>query len=142
MDPLTFHERLRRHWPYATALVAPLVVWLILKAFPPLDVKYLAGDFHLIVMTIVSILLLTVAALAARASTRVRQPGVVLLAAGSLAAGFLMLGHGLTTPFVLGTPLNQWVGRLPYLAIGLFALCLALAATSWTSGGDDARHRR
>ena len=134
MDPLTLQERLRRHWPYATALVAPLVVWLVLKAFPPLDVTYLAGDFHLIVMTIVSILLLTVAALAARASTRVRQPGVVLLAAGSLGAGFLMLGHGLTTPFVLGTPLNQWVGRLPYLAIGLFALCLALAATSWTSG--------
>lgn len=132
MDSLTPRERLRRHWPYLTALVVPLVIWLVLKAFPLLDVKYLAGQFHVVVMTLVSLCALAVAVLAGRASTKVRQPSVVLLAAGCLGTGFLLLGHGLTTPFVLGNPLNQWVGRLPYAAIGLFALCMALAASGLT----------
>lgn len=61
----------------------------------------------------------------------IRQPGIVLLAIGCPVVGLLLLGHGLTTPFALGQPLNQWVGRLPYLAMLLFTLCLALAATDW-----------
>jgi hypothetical protein len=43
-----------------------------------------------------------------------------------------MLAHGLTTPGMLGQPLNMWVGRLGSLALIGFAICLALAA--WEDG--------
>ncbi|MFW2383442.1 MAG: HD-GYP domain-containing protein [Acidimicrobiales bacterium] len=122
---------LRNHGLYLLALITPLLIWLFLRAVPTLDIEFLAGRFHLVLMTVVSSCALAVAFLAARASIKVRQPGVVLLAAGCLLVGILLLGHGLTTPFVLGQPLNQWVGRLPYLALSLFALCMTLAASGW-----------
>ncbi|MGI9610219.1 MAG: hypothetical protein ACR2NL_07975, partial [Acidimicrobiia bacterium] len=125
-------ETLRNHSLYLIALVAPLLVWLFLRAVPTLDIEFFAGTFHLVLMTVVSSFALAVAFLAARASIKVRQPGVVLLSSGCLLVGILLLGHGLTTPFVLGQPLNQWVGRLPYLALGLFALCMTLAASNWS----------
>lgn len=120
---------LRRHGMYLTTLVAPLVFWLVLRAVPELDVEYLAARFHLVLMTLVSLCALTVALMAARASIQTSQPGVVLLACGCLVVGVTLLGHGLTTPFVMGQPLNQWVARLPYLGMGVFAACLTLAAT-------------
>ena len=119
----------RRHWPYLLALQAPLAGLLVLLIAPDLDVQVLAGTFHLWIMTAVALCALLVAALAARASAATHQPGLVLLASGCLGVGLLMLGHGLTTPFVMGQPLNQWVGRLPYLGLTWFTLCLALAST-------------
>ena len=38
-----------------------------------------------------------------------------------------MVGHGLSTPGALGQPYNQWVGRLPYVALTGFAICLLIA---------------
>jgi HD-GYP domain-containing protein (c-di-GMP phosphodiesterase class II) len=52
----------------------------------------------------------------------------VLIALGCVAVGFMMLGHGLTTPGIFGRPLNLWVARLPVLALATFAACLAAAA--------------
>ena len=62
--------------------------------------------------------------MAAVAASRVPQPGVVWLGLGCTAVGVFMLGHGLLTPGVFGQPTNRWVGRLPYLAMASFALCL------------------
>ena len=47
---------------------------------------------------------------------------------GCVAVGFMMLGHGLTTPGIFGRPMNMWVARLPVLALATFAGCLAAAA--------------
>ena len=52
----------------------------------------------------------------------------MLIALGCVAVGFMMLGHGLTTPGIFGRPMNLWVARLPVLALATFAGCLALAA--------------
>ena len=120
---------IRRNLWYLTALVTPLALWLALAAVPALDIEFLATTFHLVLMTMVSLCALGVAIVAARASTQVRQPGVVLLATGCIAVGLFLLGHGLTTPGVLGQPFNQWVSRFPYVGIGLFTMCLALAAS-------------
>ena len=62
------------------------------------------------------------------AAGRSRDGSLVLLALGCLAVGFLLLGHGLTTPGVRGRPPNLWVARLPVLAIAAFAACLCAAA--------------
>jgi len=123
---------LRRHWPYLAALQLPLVALGVLLLAPDLDIRFLAGTFHLVLMSVIAVCALVVACLAASASARTRQPGLVLLAAGCIGVGVLLLGHGLTTPFVLGQPLNRWVNRLPYLALGWFTLCLSLASTSRT----------
>lgn len=123
-----FNHRLRHQGPYVLALAAPLVLWVTLLLFPPLDIEFLAGKFHLVLMTVVSVCALAVAVLAVRASAKIRQPGVVLLACGCLSVGLALLGHGLTTPFVLGQPLNEWVGRLPYVGLGIFTVCMSLAA--------------
>jgi hypothetical protein len=68
-----------------------------------------------------------VAVVAGRAGTRSAHYGPVWLAVGCLSVGALMLGHGLTTPGVYDRPMNLWVARLPYLAITVFAACVALA---------------
>jgi hypothetical protein len=60
-------------------------------------------------------------------ASRDRRAAPVLLAIGCVAVGFMMLGHGLTTPGILGRPSNLWVGRLPVLALATFAACLASA---------------
>lgn len=70
---------------------------------------------------------LVVALFAGRVGARAAHYGPVWLAVGCLAVGFFMVGHGLTTPGVLGRPVNTWIGRLPYLAISAFAVALALA---------------
>jgi len=62
------------------------------------------------------------------AAGRSPDGSLVLLALGCLAVGFLMLGHGLTTPGIGGWPPNLWVARLPVLAIAGFAACLGAAA--------------
>lgn len=119
----------KQRW-FLLALLAPLLIWVVLRLVPELDIRVLAGQFHLVLMTIVASCALLVAVLAARASSQIRQPGVVLLASGCLVAGSTLLGHGLTTPFVLGQPVNRWVGRLPYLGLLAIALCLALASSN------------
>lgn len=118
-----------RHWPYLLALQIPLAGLVVLLVAPDLDVQVLAGTFHLWIMTAVALCALIVAGLAARASAQTHQPGLVMLAAACLGVGIAMLGHGLTTPFVLGQPLNRWINRLPYLGLTWFTLCLALAST-------------
>jgi hypothetical protein len=83
---------------------------------------------HLVVVSAISACALVVAVAAACAAGRSRDGSLVLLALGCLAVGFLMLGHGLTTPGIWGRPPNLWVARLPVLAIAGFAGCLCAAA--------------
>src|SRR3546814_11592456 len=53
-----------------------------------------------------------------------------------------MLAHGLVTPTVLGQPINVWVGRLPYVAITLFAVSLLLAGRARNTGTSRLAARR
>lgn len=91
------------------------------------DIALRSGEFHLIVVGAIAACALVVAILAATAAIRSSQPGPVFLGIGCSAVGVLLLAHGLTTPGVIGQPFNQWVGRLPYVAMLIFALMLVIA---------------
>jgi HD-GYP domain-containing protein (c-di-GMP phosphodiesterase class II) len=110
------------------ALLAPQATLLLLRAEPSLDLVLRSATAHLVVVSAISACALAVAVAAAAAAGRSGDGSLVLLALGCLAVGFLMLGHGLTTPGIWGRPPNLWVGRLPVLAIAVFAACLCAAA--------------
>ena len=111
-----------------SALVVPQGTLLLLRTEPSLDLALHSASVHLVVVSAISACALAVAVAAAVAAGRSRDGSLVLLALGCLAVGFLMLGHGLTTPGVRGRPPNLWVARLPVLAIDAFAACLGPAA--------------
>lgn len=110
------------------ALLVPPASLAFLKGFPHLNVVLQSVEFHLAVVGGISACAFGVALAAAAAARRTSQGALVVLAAGCMAVGAFMLGHGLTTPGVAGRPVNLWVGRLPVLAIASFAVSLGLAA--------------
>jgi HD-GYP domain-containing protein (c-di-GMP phosphodiesterase class II) len=115
------------------ALLAPQGTLLLLRAVPSLDLVVRSATVHLVVVSAISACALGVAVAAAVAAGRSGDGSLVLLALGCLAVGFLMLGHGLTTPGIWGRPPNLWVGRLPVLAIAGFAA--GLCAAAWPERG-------
>jgi HD-GYP domain-containing protein (c-di-GMP phosphodiesterase class II) len=119
------------------ALLVPQGTLLLLRTQPHLDLVLRSALVHLVVVSAISACALAVAIAAAMAAGRSRDGSLVLLALGCLAVGFLMLGHGLMTPGILGRPPNLWIGRLPVLAISSFAACLCAAAWQqrWPAAG-------
>ena len=117
--------RFARRWiVILVLLLVPMGVLALLRLVPGIDKRFYSPDGHLIVVAGIAACALIVGAIAALAAIRVPQPGVVWLGLGCTALGMFMLGHGLTTPEVLGQPSNRWVGRLTYAAIASFAVCL------------------
>ncbi len=108
-------------------LAAPAVVLWIGRSFPALDPVYESIRFHLIVVSAIAAFALLVALATALFAAQDGRAAPVLLALGCVCVGFMMLGHGLTTPGILDRPLNLWVARLPVLALAGFALCLTVA---------------
>lgn len=100
----------------------------MLRSFEALDLYYQSVDFHLWVIGGIAACAVLVAIFAAGAAYRSGQHGPVWLALGCLTVGILMLGHGLLTPQVHHRPYTTWIGRLPYAAIPIFTVCLALAS--------------
>ncbi|MBI5089845.1 MAG: HD domain-containing protein, partial [Actinobacteria bacterium] len=111
----------------AVLLVVPLIVLAVLRATPSIDLRWYSPDGHLVVVGGIALCALIVAIVAVSAALRQPHPGLVWLGLGCSAVGVFMLGHGLTTPGVLGQPQNVWIARLPYAAIGSFAVCLFVA---------------
>jgi HD-GYP domain-containing protein (c-di-GMP phosphodiesterase class II) len=109
----------------ALLLIAPTALMAALRAFPRLDLLFESATFHLIVVSAIAGCALLVALIVAVVAARARHPSLVLLAVGCVSVGVLMLGHGLTTPGIMGRPLNMWVARFPVIAMAGFALCLA-----------------
>ena len=117
--------RFARRWLVVIVLLlVPMGVLALLRVMPGIDKRFYSADGHLVVVSAIAACALIIAAMAAVAASRVPQPGVVWLGLGCTAVGVFMLGHGLLTPGVFGQPPNRWVGRLPYLAMASFALCL------------------
>ena len=94
-------RKIAHHRWYLAALVTPLLIWFVLKGLPTLDVEIGAPTFHLVLMTVIAASALIVATAAARAAVQLRQTNLVLLAAGCVLVGLMLLGHGLTTPFLI-----------------------------------------
>jgi HD-GYP domain-containing protein (c-di-GMP phosphodiesterase class II) len=115
-----------------SALMTPPATLLLLHVVPAMDLVLRSPLVHLIVVSFIAACALAVAVAAAAVAARSRDGSLVLLALGCLAIGFLMLGHGLVTPGIGGRPVNMWVGRLPVLALAVFAACLSAAA--WPQG--------
>lgn len=110
-------------------LVLPPLSLVVRNWAPNLDPSFINPMFHLVVVGGIAGAALIVALAAARSTHRTAAgPGPVLLAAGCLAVGITMVGHGLLTPGVLGHTFSPWIGRLPWVAIALFAVALTLAA--------------
>ena len=120
-----------RRWRLVIVLVAaPVSVLLVLRLAPDLDLAGFSSLGHLLVVSGIASCALAAASAAMVTAVRSRQPGVIWLGIGCMAVGLFMLGHGLTTPGVMGRPPNEWVGRFPYAAMLVFALCLAAAGQS------------
>ena len=109
-------------------LVVPAVALAVGRSSPALDPILESVVFHVWVVSAIAACALFVALATASYAVRDGRAAPVLIALGCVAVGFMMLGHGLTTPGILGRPMNQWVGRLPILALATFAGCLAAAA--------------
>jgi HD-GYP domain-containing protein (c-di-GMP phosphodiesterase class II) len=117
----------RRWLLVACLLLVPMAVLAILRSSPGIDLQWFSPDGHLVVVGGIALCALIVACVAVSAALRQPQPGLVWLGLGCSSVGLFMLGHGLTTPGVLGQPQNLWIARLPYAAIGMFAICLFVA---------------
>ncbi|HEY7399478.1 MAG TPA: HD domain-containing phosphohydrolase [Actinomycetota bacterium] len=109
-------------------LLAPAGLLWLARAIPALDPIFESPVFHIYVVSAIAGCALLVALATSAFAARDGRSAPILLAIGCIAVGFMMLAHGLTTPGILGRPLNMWVGRLPVLALATFALCLAAAA--------------
>lgn len=109
-------------------LICPALVLWVTRSFPAFDPVFESLRFHVVVVSAIAACALVVAMLTALAAARDGRSAPVLLALACICVGFLMLTHGLTTPGMLGQPMNMWVGRLGTLALAGFALCLGAAA--------------
>jgi HD-GYP domain-containing protein (c-di-GMP phosphodiesterase class II) len=116
----------------AGLLLAPALALLAARSVPAIDPVFESPLFHIVVVSTIAGCALLLALVTAVAAATDGRAAPVLLAIGCVCVGFLMLAHGLTTPGMLGQPLNMWVGRLGSLALIGFAACLAAAA--WDEG--------
>jgi HD-GYP domain-containing protein (c-di-GMP phosphodiesterase class II) len=126
----------------AGLLLTPVVVLILLRAFPESDIQFFSPGWHLVAVSGIAGCALVAAVAALTTALRSRQPNVIWLGIGCVAVGIGMLGHGLTTPGVFDRPFNLWVGRLPYAAMCLFGLCLYAAGRrpGWGPNRLAARH--
>jgi len=113
-------------------LAGPAAVLLAGRSVPALDPVFESPRFHLFVVSGIAACALLLALAAAVAAARDGRGAPVLLAIGCVCVGTLMLAHGLTTPGMLGQPINMWVGRFGALALIGFAFCLG--AATWEDG--------
>jgi len=109
-------------------LAGPAAVLFAGRSVPALDPVFESPRFHLLVVSGIAACALLLALAAAVAASRDGRSAPVLLAIGCVGVGTLMLAHGLTTPGMLGQPMNMWVGRLGSLALVGFAICQGAAA--------------
>jgi hypothetical protein len=111
----------------AALLGTPLLMLVLLRVAPQLDVLFVSTTFHLIVVSGIASCALAVAVIASLAAAKARDASPLFLSLGCLALAAAMLGHGLVTPGISGMPNILWVARLPDLAIVAFASCLVAA---------------
>lgn len=116
--------RRSRLFGVSAMLGVPAVVLVVLRLIPRLDAEFFSAEFHLIVISVISGLATVIAIIATVAARSSRHPGVAYLSIGGLGVGVFMMGHGLTTPGIAGQVNNPWVGRFPYLALGVFSVGL------------------
>ncbi len=109
-------------------LVVPAIALAVGRSVPALDPILQSPVFHLYVVSAIAACALFVALATATYAVRDGRAAPVLTAIGCVAVGFMMLGHGLTTPGIFGRPMNLWVARLPVLALATFAVCLTAAS--------------
>ncbi len=125
-----------RRWILVVALLAaPAAFLVLLRAFPGLDPKWFSASGHMMMVSAIAACALFVAVIAVASAIQTPQSGVVWLALGCAFVGVFMVGHGLTTPQTLHhDTTNAWIGRLPYLAMAGFAVCLLIAGRRQDQG--------
>ena len=131
---IRYHDmHLARRWRVVAALIlGPVLVLLAFRGFPRFDARWFDAHSHLVIVAGIAAAALAAACAALFVAARSGNGNVIWLALACVAVGVNMLGHGLTTPGVFHGP-NEWVGRLPHLAMALFAVALLLAGRPPTS---------
>ena len=119
--------RRSRLFGLSAMLGVPAVVLVLLRLVPRFDAEFFSAEFHLIVISGISGLATVMAIIATVGARSSRHPGVAHLSMGGIGVGVFMMGHGLTTPGIAGQVNNPWVGRFPYLALGVFSIGLFAA---------------
>ena len=135
--------RLVRRWITVAVLVlVPVAMLVVFRTYPRTDLMWFSPEWHLVIVAGIAACALLAAFAALVTAARSGQPNIIWLGIGCVAVGLGMLGHGLTMPGVFGHAYDQWVGRLPYLAMCVFALCLFAAgrSPSWGPNRFIARH--
>ncbi len=119
---------------FGLALVGlPVLLLLVLRRFPALDVHFRNADAHFVVMTAIALCAMGIAGAAVQASRRAGQGALQVLATSNAVAAVVLLGHGLTTPGVGGVmPPNAWVSRYAFIALAIIAVGQVL--TLWPRG--------
>src|SRR4029453_9493638 len=132
----------RRWLIVATLIAAPVALLVVFRNYPRTDLQWFSPGWHLVAVSGIAACALLAAFAALITAARSGQPNLIWLGIGCVAVCLGMLGHGLTTPGVFGHAYNMWVGRLPYLAMCVFAVCLAAAgrSPSWGPNRFIARH--
>jgi HD-GYP domain-containing protein (c-di-GMP phosphodiesterase class II) len=123
----------RRFRLLALLLAVPVIVLIVLRLVPGLDLAFFDARGHLLVVSGIAVCALATAAVAVASAARSGQPGAVWLSIGCSAVGLMMFGHGLLTPGQFGRGFNSWVTRFPHLALLIFAGTLVMAGRppSW-----------
>ena len=121
-------QTIRRWLGVVVLLIAPTLFLVFLRTFPGFDARWFSASGHMVVVSAIAACALFVAAVAVVSATQTPQSGVVWLALGCSIVGLFMVGHGLSTPGAIHHhDFNMWVGRLPYIALAGFAVCLLVA---------------
>ena len=108
-------------------LVVPAGLLALARTVPALDPTLESPVFHLYVVSAIATLALLLAIVTAVFAARDGRAAPILIALGCVAVGFMMVGHGVTTPGIFDRPVNLWVARFPVLALAAFAIGLAMA---------------
>jgi HD-GYP domain-containing protein (c-di-GMP phosphodiesterase class II) len=128
-------QTMRRWLVVVVLLAAPTLFLVLLRTFPGLDPSWFDAKAHMVIVSAIAACALFIAAIAIVSATQTPQSGVVWLALGCSFVGLFMVGHGLSTPGALHHHgFNTWVGRLPYLAMAGFAVCLLIAGRRQDQG--------
>jgi len=111
----------------AAALVAPLVMFVVVMAFPAWDPQIMARDFHFYVVSLTALAAaVACAALIASAST-LRHTRLLFLAVGFFAIAGVFSVHGLATPGVFLDSYAASVSVSAWLSAAAGATCIALS---------------
>ena len=134
---------MRRWLLVATLVVVPVALLVVFRTYPRTDLQWFSPGWHLVAVSVIAACALRGGAGGAGdgGSLRASRTSSGSASAASPSASACS-ATGSRRPACSVTRYNQWVGRLPYLAMCVFAVCLFAAgrSPSWGPNRFISRH--